>query len=241
MKYLRGDLTQQELRPNNIDYQQLQLIPKSSRVLEIGSSSGFMTKYLQNVLSCKVVSVEISPELAHKSKREGNEVVCGDFLDDEVQSYLKQYEKFDVILASQVLEHIVDTSSFFIRSKSLLRSGGYLIVSTANIAHWSSRLRLLMGKWEYEEYGLFDREHVRFFTPASLRNVFTKHGFSVDKLDYNIVDFSPFPFHPKYGFLNMYSILSKIPLLVPVLSLLYKRLCPDFFAYQFVIRGKYEE
>ena len=48
-----------------------------------------------------------------------------------------------------------------------LRRGGSILVSIPNFAHWYPRARVLAGRFDYDQRGLLDRGHVRFFTRRS--------------------------------------------------------------------------
>jgi hypothetical protein len=52
-------------------------------------------------------------------------------------------------------------------------------VSIPNIAHWSARWALLRGRFDYADYGIFDRTHVRFFTQRSAHELARAAGFEL--------------------------------------------------------------
>ncbi len=54
-----------------------------------------------------------------------------------------------------------------------------MIVSLPNVAHWSMRISLLLGQFRYSESGILDRDHLRFFTHASARELLRQAGFTV--------------------------------------------------------------
>jgi len=66
----------------------------------------------------------------------------------------------------------------------LLATGGSVIVSLPNVLTASARLRLLAGIWRYEDVGIFDRTHLRFFSVATARELVHDAGLRiVDELD----------------------------------------------------------
>ena len=82
-------------------------------------------------------------------------------------------EEFDVIIAADIIEHIVDTDEFVKEIYRILRPDGWLIVTTPNLAFWLSRIRLLLGKppWSYpgssstvKEDIMIDLNHIRITT-----------------------------------------------------------------------------
>jgi SAM-dependent methyltransferase len=76
---------------------------------------------------------------------------------------------FDLVVLADVLEHLADPAAGLARAVSWCRpSGGAILVSVPNVAHWQARLTLLRGRWPQEESGTFDATHLRWFTRESL-------------------------------------------------------------------------
>jgi hypothetical protein len=48
-----------------------------------------------------------------------------------------------------------------------------------NVQHWSLQARLCLGQFVYEESGLLDRTHLRWFTPATMTSLFEDNGFQI--------------------------------------------------------------
>jgi hypothetical protein len=77
--------------------------------------------------------------------------------------------RFDAIIFADVLEHLVWPVSTLRRYLPWLKEGGSVFISLPNVSLWSVRLAHLAGRWEYEETGVLDRTHLRFFTRKSAR------------------------------------------------------------------------
>lgn len=71
---------------------------------------------------------------------------------------------YDVIVCSHVLEHLVDPASAVARLSALLKPGGSFVIAVPNVLSWRQRLRFLFGRFEYEQTGVLDETHLRFFT-----------------------------------------------------------------------------
>ena len=63
--------------------------------------------------------------------------------------------------------------------KSVLKPKGFLIVTVPNIAHWRMRWHLLLGHWDYQDYGLLDKTHLKFFTYFTFKNLISSAGFKI--------------------------------------------------------------
>lgn len=134
------------------------------RVLEIGCGAGATLGWLrQSGRATHTVGVEIAPEAANNARPNVDEVHCLDF---ERDTSPLSGEVFDLILCLDVLEHMVDPWTAVDRlARQHLVSGGTLVVSLPNVRHHSVVLPLLFrGRWQYEDAGLLDRTHLRFFT-----------------------------------------------------------------------------
>ncbi len=90
--------------------------------------------------------------------------------------------KFSAIILADVLEHFSDPWTQLERLTQLLEPDGLVIISIPNIAHLVPRARLLAGKFEYEERGIMDRTHLRFFTRGSALTMVTESGLDCVKL-----------------------------------------------------------
>ena len=138
-----------------------------ARVLEIGCGSGATLGWLrQNYQAVHTVGVEIAEVAAEKARSFADEVHCLDFERHDLPSGA---QKFDLVLCLDVLEHMVDPWAVVGRlATQYLDDGGTLLVSLPNVRHYSVVLPLLFsGRWDYEDAGLLDRTHLRFFTKAS--------------------------------------------------------------------------
>jgi 2-polyprenyl-3-methyl-5-hydroxy-6-metoxy-1,4-benzoquinol methylase len=91
----------------------------------------------------------------------------------------KDYEPFDHIIFGDVLEHMADPVSVLTASSHLLNPNGTALVSLPNIVSLRARFRLLLGVWRYEDIGIFDRTHLRFFSVATGRELITESGFRI--------------------------------------------------------------
>jgi 2-polyprenyl-3-methyl-5-hydroxy-6-metoxy-1,4-benzoquinol methylase len=130
-------------------------------------------------------------ELGHLLKERGHHVTGIDrvpplfALDEFFQADLSQglpvdpARRFDVILLADVLEHMSEPLELLKEAKALLAPSGSLLVSLPNAVHWSVRLQVYAGKFEYTNKGILDRGHVRFFTRASAKRLFREAGLEI--------------------------------------------------------------
>jgi SAM-dependent methyltransferase len=140
------------------------LLSSSASVLDIGSGSGLMGYQLQQRGITDVSAVEVSAETRSATQQNYKHMVAS--LDQ-----LQPNSSFDLVLLLDVLEHMMDPSSFLNTLAEKVKPGGKLLISVPNVAHWAIRLMLLAGYFEYMERGPLDKTHFRFFTRRGLHKL----------------------------------------------------------------------
>lgn len=86
---------------------------------------------------------------------------------------------FDVVLAADVIEHLANPVALLRQARELVAPGGTAIFCVPNFAHWYPRLRSAMGRFDYDQRGILDATHLRFFTRRSVRKLVEGQGFTV--------------------------------------------------------------
>lgn len=158
------------------------LLPAHARqVLELGCGDGATLAWLKaSGLATHTTGVELMPGVAEVARTRVDRVCEGD-----VGAVLPSLAEgaYDLVLCLDVLEHLVDPWSTLRRANRLLRPGGQLIVSLPNVRHHSVLLPLLLGdRWQYEDAGIMDRTHLRFFTRRGARQLVQQAGFQITDL-----------------------------------------------------------
>lgn len=138
-------------------------LPLSTRVLDIGSGSGAIGHALKERGFTQLYAVEIDAE----ARQHVREIYTGTASD--VAAFSDQ--KFDLILLLDVLEHMMDPFEYWARMTSMLSPGGKILISLPNVAHWSVRIPLLFGIFDYHDRGIMDRTHYQFFTRKRVREM----------------------------------------------------------------------
>jgi 2-polyprenyl-3-methyl-5-hydroxy-6-metoxy-1,4-benzoquinol methylase len=159
---------------NNCHAFELSFVGYNKSVLEVGCSTGYITKVLVE-RGCDVVGIELDPDAAKVAEQWAERVVVGNIEDDEVWNYVKD-ESFDVVLLGDVLEHLAQPLLSLRQAVRKLKPTGFVVTSLPNVAHGDVRMSLLQGRFRYNDVGLLDRTHLRFFTLESARELLTEAG-----------------------------------------------------------------
>ena len=99
--------------------------------------------------------------------------------------------RFDAILFGDVLEHLADPSDALVRVRPWLSERGVVVASVPNLGHWSIVDDLLRGRFDYVPYGILSGTHIRFFTRATLVDLFEASGYRVVAIDTEVLPVSP--------------------------------------------------
>ena len=168
------------LRPNDAHGISLQLVGTGKSVLELGAASGHVTRALKE-MGNSVTAVERDGRFEDQLREFAESVVITDLDWLDLRDALGN-QKFDVILAGDVLEHCRRPDLVLHQCHYLLNEGGYVVISLPNIAHGDVRLSLLTGRFDYRPTGLLDSTHLRFFTRESIHRFASENGFEVSEV-----------------------------------------------------------
>ncbi|MFM9938345.1 MAG: class I SAM-dependent methyltransferase [Hyphomicrobiaceae bacterium] len=157
----------------------IKLLPDNpnAAILEIGCGTGATGRLaLQGGKAGRYVGVELFEAAAAQARRVLSDVIVGDIEKLEVELAPCT---FDALILSEVLEHLVDPWTVVRRLAPLIRPGGKVLASSPNVAHRRVVLELLRGRFDLADQGVFDRTHMRWFTPTSYRAMFEAAGIAV--------------------------------------------------------------
>ncbi len=160
------------------------LVGHNKQVLELGCSTGYFSNALTKQFGCTVTGVEIDKGAAQEASKVCQRVICGDLDKPELLSVLHD-SSFDVVVLSDVLEHLRDPHGLLMEIKRLLKPSGYIVASIPHVGHGSIRLSLLSGQFPYRRMGLLDDTHLKFFDRIELENLFHQSGYELSEVNRN--------------------------------------------------------
>ncbi|MCL6640463.1 MAG: glycosyltransferase, partial [Candidatus Rokubacteria bacterium] len=158
------------------------LVPAGARrVLDIGCGAGGLGRALKRRSPCWVAGVEANPAAAAAARPYLDEVLEVDL--EQVETWPWPPASFDCVVCADVLEHLRQPGRLLARLTPLLAPGGVLVASVPNVRHAGVLASLLVeGRWRYEDEGILDRTHVRFFTRAELEPLLQEAGLRLTSL-----------------------------------------------------------
>ncbi len=161
------------------------LLPKNpnQKILEIGAGGGdTLVEIKKRGLAQEVVGVELMKLVNSNQQNVLIDKMIIANLDNEKPDLPNEY--FDIILAGDVLEHLVDPWGVVETISGYLKKGGLLIVSLPNIQEIQTLYKVfILGDFAYNpEGGILDKTHIRFFTKKNIKNLFTTKDLKVQQL-----------------------------------------------------------
>jgi 2-polyprenyl-3-methyl-5-hydroxy-6-metoxy-1,4-benzoquinol methylase len=161
-------------------------VPRSARrILDLGASDGTLGEFLLSQDPAReVVGVEINPVLARNARKR---ITRTHEVDIETANWgaISDGRPFDCIVAADVLEHLREPCDTLASVSQLLSADGVLVISLPNVRHltvaWSIFVR---GTFPRRERGIFDRTHLRWFTPSDSRDLCETVGLKVSGIHY---------------------------------------------------------
>lgn len=155
-------------------------------VLEIGCGAGtFARAYLDKNPTAHYIGVEYVASEAAQAKPDLTHVICANIEEDstfaEIDAALEG-RKIDLLIIGDVLEHLLEPTSVMQRIHDRMAPNGRAEICVPNIAHWSIVMRLFRGDWTYEDNGLLDRTHLRFFTKDTMQVMFDDAGWTTRRI-----------------------------------------------------------
>lgn len=170
---------QPEQVPHGERRELLDRVPEGAHILDVGCWSGFNGRHLIARRGAVVDGIEPVSEMAQLAAPDYRTVHLTNVeaaLDGPLAEATASY---DVVLMLDVLEHLVDPTVVLRRLRDVLRPGGVGLVSLPNVAHWSVRKELALGRFTYTPSGLLDATHLRFFTMSTGAELMAVAGWNI--------------------------------------------------------------
>ena len=182
----------------NSKFLKLLEIDTDAFLLDCGCRDGASTlKFARRIRTRNIYGVDIDQETLKVAEKKGITAVCSNLN----KKFPFKIGSFDVVTASQVVEHLYEVDNFVKEIHRVLKIGGYALISTENLSSWDNVFALILGYQEFSNN--FSREyrignpltpghlnkikeplllHVKIPAYHSLKDIFWIHNFKVEKI-----------------------------------------------------------
>ena len=152
---------------------------KAKRVLDLGSGNGLLCGTLKQA-GYDVVGVDYDKHGVELARASFPEIPFYNFgVQDDPKELLAHQEPFDIVLSTEVIEHLFSPHLLPIYAKRVLRPGGHLIVTTPYHGYLKNLAVTLCNHWDAHHSPLWHGGHVKFWSRATLTQLFNQNGFDV--------------------------------------------------------------
>lgn len=159
----------------------LRLLPRDAQVIvEVGCGAGALgAAYRRINPGVRYLGVECYRPAAEQAAARLDRVVLGSAELTTPEQLAIEPGSVDCLVFGDVLEHLADPWAVLQRQAAWLRPGGMLLTCVPNVQHWTLLIDLLRGRWRYQDQGLLDRTHLRFFTLEGIVDLVKQAGLQV--------------------------------------------------------------
>lgn len=159
----------------------LALMPDSARhVVEVGCMQGALAAAFRAAHpAVRYTGIDIDPDYAQAAAQR-----CHRALAENIETMAaKDFESLfpsDCWVFGDCLEHLHDPWRVLRAIRQRIDADGSLVTCIPNAQHWSVQMRLASGLFRYEDTGLLDRTHIRWFTRVTMFELFQQTGWRIE-------------------------------------------------------------
>ncbi|HGJ63829.1 TPA: class I SAM-dependent methyltransferase [bacterium] len=186
----------------------LNAIGNNKDVCEFGCSSGMLSQLLKEK-GCAVTGLDIDSLSLTYAKGFQKETINVNLNDIEKWVPLLGVNKYDALLFLHILEHLVEPEKVLSKALEFLKQDGIVIIAIPNINNARDRFNIFFGEFNYTEFGVMDKTHVRFFNFKTINKLIKDNDLIVEEY------ITPWQVNPVREFVDHIPILSRIKRLFP--------------------------
>jgi 2-polyprenyl-3-methyl-5-hydroxy-6-metoxy-1,4-benzoquinol methylase len=168
--------------PDYANPELLEKIPLTARtILDVGCAQGALgAAYLRRNPLARVLGIDSDPAALLIARGRLTETICADVAITPMPFI--NPNGIDCIIYGDVLEHLADPWTLLAQHAEHLAPGGTVLVCMPNVEHWQLTRLLLTGGFDYQDTGLLDRTHLRWFTPRNMGDALVQAGLELADL-----------------------------------------------------------
>ena len=143
-------------------------------ICDLGCGNGHISGHLA-ALGYQVTGVDASASGINIARRTYPSV---EFVEALIDRDLKRLGSFDLVISSDVIEHLYRPSDLLEAASALLKPRGQLLLGTPYHGYLKNLALAVAGKMDAHFSSLHDGGHIKFFSVRTLSQLLTSHGFT---------------------------------------------------------------
>lgn len=156
----------------------LESIPRDCRrLIEVGCSSGALAReYKKLNPQCDYLGIDVDSDYAQMAGRYCDRTLAMD-IEAAPEEFYGAHSDVDCWIFGDSLEHLVDPWRVLTSIRRYLPAHGCVVACIPNAQYWRLQAQLACGDFRYEDSGILDRTHLRWFTRKTMVEMFKSSGY----------------------------------------------------------------
>lgn len=156
--------------------------PQCSKFLEIGCGDGSFGRQIKSTnKQVEYWGIDLDDNSITEAANNIDQALAGD-INVIIENLPENY--FDCIVMNDVLEHLMDPMEVLLGLESKIKPNALLVASIPNVRYITNLFNLILKRdWEYTDYGILDKTHLKFFTKKSIIRFFQSKNFEIQILE----------------------------------------------------------
>ncbi len=147
------------------------------RVLDVGSGNGKLCSELSSA-GYAVTGVEYDKGGVEIAKKIYSNIRFYNYgVQDDPRLLMKDEEVFDVVVSTEVIEHLFSPHLLPAYAKGVLKEDGYLVITTPYHGYLKNLALSLLDKWDRHHTVLWHGGHIKFWSRKTLKQLLEENGF----------------------------------------------------------------
>jgi len=173
-----GCVTEYGDNPRNELIDLIKVVPE--QIFEIGCGSGATGMAIkQKFPDAKYIGIDSNKDAAEIARTRLDKVIVSDIDKVPLDTFGLEKGCFDLIICADILEHLYDPWKIINDLRGYLTADGKILASIPNVQYIEHIVSVLDGNWKYEDHGLMDATHIRFFTLNEIIKMFNGTGYNI--------------------------------------------------------------
>ena len=168
-----------DLEGDSVAANVVRMVRHGCTLLDIGAGPGSITKELMQWRNCRITALDIDHRNVERLAEFCHAAYQVDLNDPNWPKALKRDDKFDAVVATDVLEHLWDPWQTLSLMCRLINDDGEVIVSLPHVGHCVITACIINGDFDYRDDGLLDRTHIRFFGLKNIQSLINDAGLNI--------------------------------------------------------------